>query len=269
MGGSCVELGIEESVATVTLVPGEPGKPPTIDLDFLSSLDARICQVAELLGPGPDGRVSVRVVVVRSDSEKYFCAGADISVLETLDQSTIGAWIDRGHQVFRRLESLPVPVVAVVGGYALGGGLELALACDLIYSTTTAQFGQTETRLGFVPGWGGSYRVLRRVGLARAKDLLFTGRVLGAREAMDIGIVDFLSDPLELEHQLDELLSAVCSTAPQAVAATKDILSALADNLAEPALHALALERQHSVALIGEEETKARVEAFLRSRGRV
>ena len=167
------------TVCTVTLHPPE-GKPPTLDLAVMDAFDHVLTEI--------DGRASaLSAVVLQSASPKFFCAGANIHGLESMNRDTVGPWVERGHRLMNRIEALPVPMVARVEGYALGGGLELAMACDLIFASTHAKFGQTETKLGFVTGWGGSYRLVQRVGLARAKELAFTGRIFDAEEAVRVG----------------------------------------------------------------------------------
>ena len=114
-------------VATLTLTPDEPGKPPTLDYAALDELEAHVATVRASAG--------LRAVILRSTSEKYFCVGANINVLKTLDAETIVPWVERGHAIFNALAALPLPVIARVEGFCLGGGLELAMACDLIIAS--------------------------------------------------------------------------------------------------------------------------------------
>jgi enoyl-CoA hydratase len=177
-----IELRRQGPLAELWLVPRE-GRPPTLTHDTLDRLDEHIAAIEEA---GP----AIHLVVIRSASPKFFCVGADLNALQYLNTETIGTWIEHGHQVFDRLERLPQPVIARVEGYALGGGLELALAADVIFASEAAQLGQTEARLGFIPGWGGTWRLPRRVGASRAKELFFTGRMVPASEAAAFGLVD-------------------------------------------------------------------------------
>jgi enoyl-CoA hydratase len=207
-----------DNVFTITLEPPE-GKPPTLDHDVMTAFERALAEAGLRL---PE----LRAVVVRSASSKYFCAGANLRVMETIDRNSIGPWVERGHRLLNQLEALPVPVVARVDGFALGGGLELAMACDVIFASDAARFGQTETKLGFVTGWGGSYRLVRRVGLARAKELVFSGRLVEAEEAVRIGLAEWQGAPVELDAKVAEFLAAVRGNGQVAIAEMKRLLTA-------------------------------------------
>ena len=217
------------AVCTVTLHPPE-GKPPTLDPAVMDAFDRALTEI--------ESRVSgLSAVVLQSASPKFFCAGANINVLETINRDTIGAWIERGHRLMNRIEALPMPTIARVEGFALGGGLELAMACDLIFASNHAKFGQTETKLGFVTGWGGSFRLVRRVGLPRAKELVFTGRILDAEEAVRLGIAEWQGTPEALALHLQEFLASVADNSRVANREMKRLLEScthttLAENAA-------------------------------------
>ncbi len=133
---------------------------------------------------------AVRVVIITGSGNKSFVAGADISEMAYLSPLELRAFSAKAHDLFFRLENLPVPVIACVNGYALGGGSEIALACDFIYASENARIGQPEVTLGLIPGWGGTQRLSRLVGKAMAKELCLTGRVMDAVEAKELGIVN-------------------------------------------------------------------------------
>ena len=216
-------------VCTLTLHPPE-GKPPTLDPIVMDAFD-RVLDEIETRS------ANLAAVVLQSASPKFFCAGANVNVLETINRGTIGPWVERGHRLMNRIEALPVPVIARVEGYALGGGLELAMACDLLFASSNAKFGQTETKLGFVTGWGGSYRLVRRVGLARAKELVFTGRIFDAEEAARLGIAEWQGAPAALAAHIQEFLAAVVANSRVANRAMKHLLAScthtsLAENAA-------------------------------------
>lgn len=217
------------AVCTVTLHPPE-GKPPTLDPAVMDAFDRVLTEV--------EARASeLSAVVLQSASPKFFCAGANINVLGTINRDTIGPWVKRGHRLMNRIEALPMPTIARVEGYALGGGLELAMACDLIFASTNAKFGQTETKLGFVTGWGGSYRLVRRVGLARAKELVFTGRIFDAEEAARLGVSEWQGAPDALAVHVQECLAAVVANSRVANREMKRLLAScthtsLAENAA-------------------------------------
>ena len=232
-----VELELREGIALVTLRPPE-GKPPTLDHEVIARLDAVCADVEARAG-------TLAAVVVRSASARHFCAGANLEVMRTITAANVADWVHRGHRLMNRLEALPLPVVAIVEGYALGGGLELAMACDLVFASDTARLGQTEVKLGLVTGWGGCHRLARRVGLARAKELAFSARLVEAAEAARIGLVDWAGPAAELEARVREFTTAVAANSRTAVRETKAILAACAEGtLAESAgIEAAASER--------------------------
>jgi enoyl-CoA hydratase len=232
-----VELELREGIAHVTLRPPE-GKPPTLDHEVIARLDAVCADVEARAG-------TLAAVVVRSASARHFCAGANLEVMRTVTAANVADWVRRGHRLMNRLEALPLPVVAIVEGYALGGGLELAMACDLVFASDTARLGQTEVKLGLVTGWGGCHRLARRVGLARAKELAFSARLVEAAEAARIGLVDWAGPAAELEARVREFTTAVAANSRTAVRETKAILAACAEGtLAESAgIEAAASER--------------------------
>ena len=266
MNSTTVKLEKGESTRSIVLVPADARKPPVLDHSVLDQFDVVLDQLEiDLRADCPP-----RVVILKSDSARFFCAGGNIAALATLDAESMGAWIERGHEVFARIETLPVPTVAIVSGYALGGGLELAVACDLIYATDSAQFGQTEVRLGFVTGWGGGRRLAARVGVARAKELSFTGRMFDAAEALRIGLAQFVGTDDELAQHLSRVVNEIAKGAPIAVSAMKDIIDAAADaghpGSSTAEARNLTVERAHSVALAESEETVRRVSEFLNRR---
>ena len=244
---------------TLTVRASEERKPPAMDHELFREIHAHLDRIEGAVGP--DGPVAL---VVRSAHPKVFLAGANIGVLETLDKSTMAAWVVEGHRLLDRLEALPIPVIAVVSGYALGGGLELALACDFIYSTDSVRFGQTEARLGFVSGWGGAYRLSRRTGTARAKELFFTGRILDASEALKLGIVNIVGSSEQVEEQLAETLSAIAGNSRGSVTRIKGILNIAADPAA--ARRCAMEEAVASQSCITDPDTGRRLTEFLEGR---
>jgi enoyl-CoA hydratase len=150
---------------------------------------------------------SARAVVLTGAGEKAFVAGADIKYMGGLDAGEAKGWGALGHEAARLLEEMPKPTIAAINGFALGGGCELALGCDLRYASSRARLGQPEIDLGIVPGWGGTQRLARVCGLGVAKELILTGRMVDAEEALRIGLVNALADPvldraLETAHEL-------------------------------------------------------------------
>ncbi len=152
---------------------------------------------------------SVRAVIVTGAGDRAFVAGADIKYMSGLGVDDAKAWGALGHEAGRLLETMPKPTIAAVNGFALGGGCELALACDIRYASSKAKLGQPEVNLGIIPGWGGTQRLARVCGLGVAKELIFTGRTVDAEEAMRIGLVNAVHDPvLEKARETAALLGA-------------------------------------------------------------
>jgi enoyl-CoA hydratase len=179
------------------------------------SLMTELRDTLEALAAAP----ATRVVVLTGAGERAFCAGADIRFMSEVDRDAGEAWGRLGHEVGRLLETMPKVTIAAISGLALGGGCELALACDLRYASSTAKLGQPEVNFGLVPGWGGTQRLARVVGLAFAKELVFTGRLVEAGEARERGLVNDVHDPV-LERAL-EVAATIAGKGPEAVAAAK------------------------------------------------
>jgi enoyl-CoA hydratase len=163
----------------------------------------------------------VRVIVLTGAGEKAFAAGADIKYMSALSVEAAKEWGGLGHQVGQLLETAPKASIAAINGFALGGGCELALACDLRYAASTAKLGQPEVNLGIFPGWGGTQRLARVCGLGVAKDLILTGRVADADEALRIGLVNGVFEPGELMENTLEVARTIASKGPLAISAAK------------------------------------------------
>lgn len=159
----------------------------------------------------------IRALVITGSGEKAFVAGADIGEMSTLTKAEGEAFGKLGNDVFRRLEKLPIPTIAAVNGFALGGGCELAMSCDIILASERAKFGQPEVGLGITPGFSGTQRLPRRVGVAKAKELIFSGKMIKADEAQRIGLVNAVYAPEELLQGAMEMARSFTKNAPIAV----------------------------------------------------
>ena len=247
---------VEESGVGTILLTAPEGKPPTLDGEVLAELE-RCIDTAREAGP--------RVLCVRSASERFFCVGANINVLKETNEETIVPWVERGHRVLNQLEDLPMPVVAVVGGYAMGGGLELAMACDLIFALDTARFAQSEAGLGFIPGWGGTRRLADRIGTSKAKYYYYSGKMIDAPKAAEIGLVDFVGSAAELEFELAEFSDSVISNNRNALEQFKRILNeqerAARDENAK-------VEALRSVSCLQDPDALQRLHDFLSKKGK-
>ena len=162
-----------------------------------------------------------RCLIITGDGEKSFVAGADISEMANLSMLEGQAFGSRGAAVFRKIETLHVPVIAAVNGFALGGGCELAMACDIRICSDNARFGQPEVGLGIIPGFSGTVRLARLVGMGIAKQLIYTGKAIKADEAMRIGLVNAVVPQAELMDKAMELANQIAANAPLAVKAAK------------------------------------------------
>jgi enoyl-CoA hydratase len=167
--------------------------------------------------------------------------------------------------VLNALEDLPCPVIARVDGYALGGGLELALAADLIYAADSGRLGLSEAKLGFIPGWGGCRRLAERIGFSRAKQLFFVGQAIDASEALQIGLVDHVCPAVVLDEAIRSYVEQLCECSANAIAAFKRILHETQD--ADRARN-LAAEMEHSVACVRDPDTQQRLQDFFASRAK-
>jgi enoyl-CoA hydratase len=186
-----------------------------LDRPTLAELRDRLAEAAD--------DADVRVVVLTGSGDKALVAGADIKYMGGLGNDEAKEWGELGHDAGRLLETMPKPTMAAINGFALGGGCELALACDLRYASSGAKLGQPEINLGIIPGWGGTQRLARVCGLGLAKELILTGRVVDAEEALARGLVNAVSDPV-LEHAL-EVANLLASKSPLALAAAKRALN--------------------------------------------
>jgi enoyl-CoA hydratase/carnithine racemase len=163
----------------------------------------------------------VRVVIITGAGDKAFCSGADLKERASLGEDEVRQFIYTIRNLFTFIESMSKPVIAAVNGIALGGGTELALACDIRIASENATMGLTETRLAIIPGAGGTQRLPRIIGRGKAKELIFTGRRVDAREALEIGLVNKVAQPGALMETCLEMASMICETGPVAITQAK------------------------------------------------
>jgi enoyl-CoA hydratase len=202
-------------------------------------------------------------MIITGSGEKAFVAGADIKEFESLDPKAASEFAFRGQKLFARLGAIGIPVIAAVNGFALGGGLELALACDFIYASENAKFGLPECTLGLLPGYGGTVRLPRRIGPARARELMYTGSMVGADEALRIGLVNRVVPQAELLKVAQETAQTIASRAPIAIAKIKDCVQNGAQITEE---RASELEARHFGELFATADQKEGVRAFIEKR---
>ena len=187
-------FNLEADIATITF-----NRPKALNA-LSSELLKEFAQVLDNLATNE----AVRVLILTGAGDKAFVAGADITELATFDALQAKLFAKAGHDVLGRLQALPIPVIAAVNGYALGGGTEMALACDFIYASDNAMFGLPEIKLGLIPGFGGTQRLPRLIGKNLAKEMIFTGRMVSAAEAQQMGLVNkVLPLPSLMENALE------------------------------------------------------------------
>lgn len=168
---------------------------------------------------------SILCVILTGGGEKSFVAGADINELAACDVVSGRVKSDRGQALLFKIENLPQPVIAAVNGFALGGGCEIAMACDIRLASEKAKIGQPEVNLGIIPGYGGTQRLSRLVGRGKAKQMILTGDHIGAGEALRIGLVDEVYSPEELMDKAREMAQKIASKGPLAIKAAKEAIN--------------------------------------------
>ena len=214
--------------------------------DFIGSLDA-----------------TTRVLIITGDGEKSFVAGADISEMAHLDEPQGFEFGHLGAQVFHRIETLPIPVIAAVNGFALGGGCELAMSCDIRIASNKAKFGQPEVGLGIIPGFSGTYRLPKLIGQGYAKEMIYTGKVIRADEALRIGLVNAVYEPEELMDKAMEMAQMMLKSAPVAISLAKQSINEGYDLDADGAI---GLENKLFGKCFATSDQKEGMDAFLNKR---
>jgi len=250
-----VPIEVERRGAVALVTVNRPEALNAIDLEHAQALRAELEQLAT------DG--VVRAVVLTGAGEKAFVAGADIKYMHGLSPLEAREWGELGHRCAELLETMSKPTIAAVNGFALGGGCELALACDLRLAASTAKLGQPEINLGIMPGWGGSQRLARTTTLGYAKELVFTGRTVGAEEALARGLVNEVHEQAELLPRALALAGELARKSSLALAAAKE-----ATNLACSGDHSdnLNAEAMLFALLFASEDQSEGMAAFVEKR---
>jgi enoyl-CoA hydratase len=230
--------------------------------DKLNALDR--ATLLELRGAVAElTRTPAHVVLVASAGERIFVSGADIAAMSAMSVEEARSFAQLGHETFDALEALPSLVVAVAQGAALGGGCELLLACDLAIAGEKARFGQPETNLGLMPGFGGCARLLRRIGVGAARELIYSGRLIGAEEARQLGVVQRVVPQAELRTAARAWADELAARPPLAIARAK---AALAAAESSDARSAARVEIEAFASLFASEDTREGLGAFLEKR---
>jgi enoyl-CoA hydratase/carnithine racemase len=246
-------------------------KEPTttwITLDRPNKLNAINATMLQELSEALDtieNDTNVRCVIITGEGEKAFSAGADITELHKLTQETAAELSRKGQKVFSQVEALSKPVVAAINGYALGGGLELALACDFRLASDHAELGLPEMKLGIIPGWGGTQRLAWTVGVAEAKSLIMLGDSVKAKEAYKMGLVDKVVPQNKLVAEAEALAQRLCEYPPAALKYAKRAINSVTKSFLESGLKK---ETDFFALLFSKKETKEKIESFLSQRNK-
>ena len=247
-----LQIQQEEDVAVITLC--RP-KANALNRQMLLEIGEAFTRAAQ-----DDG---VKGVIVTAEGEKFFAAGAEISGFLSLDAMQARELSRVAQEAFGQIETLEKPVIAAINGYALGGGCELAMACDIRIASTKAVFGQPEVSLGIMPCFGGTQRLPRLVGMGIARELIYTGRHVEAEEAMRIGLVNRVVAPEALMPAAKEMMAQILSKAPLAISACK---TAICRGLEMDLSQGLELERDLNGLLFSTKDKTEGVQAFLEKR---
>ena len=229
----------------------------------LNALSREVLERLEVCFAELQSRSEVRVAVISGAGDKAFVAGADVAAMHASTESDLKDFIELGQRVMRAIETARMPVIAAVGGFCLGGGMELALACDIIVASERAKFGQPEVNLGIIPGFGGTQRLIHRAGLGTARRLCLTGDMIAANEAMTLGLIDKLVAPEELSEVVRKMATTVTEKGPLAVAKAKEVIRLSQD---ENLTAGLSMEVAAFCELFSTADRKEGMGAFLEKR---
>jgi len=205
----------------------------------------------------------VKVVVITGAGEKAFCAGLDLTTVKDINVIKAVEVTKRGQKLTLAVEELGKPVIAAINGYALGGGLELAMACDIRVASENARVGQTEVNVGLIPGWGGTQRLPRLVGKGIAKELVFTGKMIDAKTAERIGLINLVVPPEKLKSAVEELAKVIMSKPPIAIKLAKELIN---NSIETDQRTGLIHEAEAFGILTSTEDFREGVSAFLEKR---
>jgi enoyl-CoA hydratase len=248
-------IDVERDGGTAIVTVNRPEALNALDVEHAETLRDTLAELA--------ADESARVVVLTGAGEKAFIAGADIKYMQGLGVLEARRWGELGHACGNLLETMPKPTIAAINGYALGGGCELALACDLRLASSNAKIGQPEIDLGILPGWGGSVRLARTTTLGFAKAMILTGRPVDAAEALEHGLVNAVYEPEELREKTLDLCRGLEAKSPVALAYAKEAV-----NLALQGPHRTNLESEARLfaMLFASEDQKEGMAAFTEKR---
>lgn len=242
----------ENDIATITV--SRPESLNALNRNVLKELDTALTEI--------EGNRSLKVLII-TGAGKAFVAGADIKGMSEEDPKGIASYVELGQNVMRKIECLSIPVIAAVNGFALGGGLELALSCDLIFASQNAKVGQPEVNLGIIPGFGGTQRLIHRCGVGTTRRLCYSGEIIGADEALSLGIVDKIFPAESFMAEVKKFANLVASKGPLAVKEAKRVIREAHEGLL---VSGLRLEVDAFIKLFASNDRKEGMMAFLEKR---
>lgn len=206
---------VEEGIATIAF--NRPKALNALNAALLAEFSQALDEIA--------ADENIRVLILTGAGDKSFVAGADINTLATFNSLSAKNFSQKGHAIIAKLQELPIAVIAAVNGFALGGGTEIAIACDFIYASENAKFGQPEINLGLIPGFGGTQRLPRLIGPNLAKELVFTGKMISAAEAEKIGLVNKVLPPDQLMEEVIKAAREIASKGRASLRAAKEAIN--------------------------------------------
>jgi len=225
---------------------------------YMNALNIKLLEEMDLLLSEIENSKDIRVLIISSSGEKSFISGSDIKEISNMSEQECKYLIEIGHKILFRIEEFKIPVIAAINGYALGGGLELILSCDIRVCSKNAKFGFPEIKLGWIPGWGGPYRLTKIVGEGRSKDLIFRGKFISAEEALNYGLVTEIFENVEkLREGALDLAKEIANKSPLPIYFDKKIIKSGIDPLRD----ALALSN-----CLKTKEAKERILVFIQKR---
>jgi enoyl-CoA hydratase len=251
-----IELDIKENAVWVLTIH-RPEALNALNGQVLNEMADALRQIGEIDFEG------ARALIITGSGDKAFVAGADIKEIANLTEDQAFAFAQKGQSIFHELNLLKIPVIAAVNGFALGGGLELALGCDFIFAADHAKFGLPEVSLGLIPGFGGTVRLARAVGIRKARELTFTGDLIGAHEALELGLVNRVAPAGELMNVVMKTVDTILNRGPVAIAAAKKSINQSYELDVE---EAQKTEAQHFADLFATDDVREGTRAFIEKR---